>query len=136
MAAVFADTFFFIALLDSSDPHHTRAVAWSRSKSVTFVTTDYVLIELGDAFHQDDQRGDFVLFYEILRKDPKFRIVSASPSLLAKGFHLYSRRRDKGWQLTDCLSFVVMKERRIRDALTGDRHFEQAGFRAIFHNST
>jgi hypothetical protein len=47
------------------------------------------------------------------------------------GMELYADRPDKDWSLTDCISFVVMQERGITDALTGDRHFEQAGFRAL-----
>jgi hypothetical protein len=41
---------------------------------------------------------------------------------------LYGERMDKDWPLTDCISFVVMQREGITDALTGDRHFEQAGF--------
>jgi uncharacterized protein len=40
-------------------------------------------------------------------------------------------RRDKEWSLTDCISFVVMKERGLTEALTADHHFEQAGFKAL-----
>jgi hypothetical protein len=51
--------------------------------------------------------------------------------LFEAGTDLYSRRSDKEWSLTDCISFVVMQEQGIGEALTGDRHFEQAGFRAL-----
>ena len=44
---------------------------------------------------------------------------------------MHKERSDKSWSLTDCISFVVMGEHGITDALTGDRHFEQAGFRAL-----
>jgi hypothetical protein len=40
----------------------------------------------------------------------------------------FEQRQDKDWSLTDCLSFVVMQDEGITRALTGDRHFEQAGF--------
>jgi predicted nucleic acid-binding protein len=49
----------------------------------------------------------------------------------ARGLKLYGERRDKSWSLTDCISFEVMKDRAISDALTGDQHFMQAGFRAL-----
>ncbi len=53
-------------------------------------------------------------------------------AVFADSFHyLYSRRPDKDWSLTDCISFAVMQERGIAEALTGDRHFEQAGFTAL-----
>ena len=136
MAVIFADTYYFIALLDSTDPSHARAVAWSRQKTISFVSTDYVLVELGDAFHRPGEREEYAIFYESLRADPKFRIVSGSPTLLGKGLNFFRRHRDKEWQLTDCISFVVMKEQGIREALTGDAHFGQAGFVPLLAESS
>ena len=52
--------------------------------------------------------------------------------LLDRGVERFRKRPDKDWPLTDCISFVVMEDEGISDALTGDRHFEQAGFKAIF----
>jgi hypothetical protein len=49
-----------------------------------------------------------------------------------RGIQLYNSRLDKDWSLTDCISFVVMRERGITEALTGDHHFEQAGFTTLF----
>lgn len=131
MPAVFADTFYFIALLDSDDPSHARAVGWSRHKTLTFVTTEYVLMELGDAFCVPGLREEFIVFQDGLRAEARFSIVPSSSALYTAGLSLYRRRRDKEWQLTDCTSFVTMKERGIREALTGDQHFEQAGFTAL-----
>lgn len=131
MAALFADTFYFIALLDSSDASHPQAVAWARQKGVSFVTTEYVLLELGDAFHAPGQREEFAVFHDAVRADSKFRVLPAGPALYSAGLNLFRRRRDKYWQLTDCISFAVMKEHRLREALTGDAHFEQAGFTAL-----
>jgi hypothetical protein len=51
--------------------------------------------------------------------------------LFERGLSLYLRRMDKDWSLTDCVSFVVMEEMALTDALTGDRHFEQAGFHVL-----
>jgi hypothetical protein len=51
--------------------------------------------------------------------------------LFEAGLRLYSDRPDKDWSLTDCTSFVVMKRLRITEALTADRHFEQAGFKVL-----
>ena len=48
-----------------------------------------------------------------------------------RGVALYAERPDKDWSLTDCISFVVMRKMDITEALTGDRHFEQAGFTAL-----
>jgi predicted nucleic acid-binding protein len=128
MAVLFADTFYFIALLDASDASHPRAVAWSRQEGVSFLTTEYVLLELGDALHTPGQREEFVVFQDAVRADSKFRVLPSSPQLYAAGLNLFRRRRDKDWQLTDCISFALMKDRGLREALTGDKHFEQAGF--------
>jgi len=57
--------------------------------------------------------------------------LSPSPELFDRGCELYTSRSDKEWSLTDCISFVVMKERGLTDALTPDRHFEQAGFKIL-----
>jgi hypothetical protein len=51
--------------------------------------------------------------------------------LLDAGLGLYGRRLDKEWSLADCIAFVVMKDEGITDALTTDRHFEQAGFKVL-----
>ena len=71
-------------------------------------------------------------FIERLRSVHDVRIVPASEHLLWRGFELYQNRRDKAWSLTDCISFVVMADEGLTEALTGDRHFEQAGFAALF----
>ena len=88
-------------------------------------------MELADAFHAPGQREEFAVFHDAVRGDGKFRVLPSSPGLYAAGLNLYRRRRDKYWQLTDCISFAVMKEQRLREALTGDVHFEQAGFTAL-----
>jgi len=59
------------------------------------------------------------------------RIIPVDTDLLRRGLKLYSSRGDKDWGLTDCISFVVMREMGVTDALTADRHFVQAGFRAM-----
>jgi len=56
--------------------------------------------------------------------------VQFQPELSAAAVDLYRSRTDKNWGLTDCLSFVIMKQHALTEALTTDRHFEQAGFRA------
>lgn len=131
MRVVFADTFYFIALLDSRDAAHAKAVHFSRRPGWRFVTTEYVMVELADAFHKPPLRAEFLTLWELLQREPVFRIIPAQSSLWLRGIQRYKKRVDKEWQLTDCLSFVVMGDEGITEALTGDRHFEQAGFRAL-----
>jgi len=75
-------------------------------------------------------RAAFVDLFRLLTTHPAVEIVSGD-EWLRRGLHLFERRRDKAWSLTDCISFAVMTDRGLTDALTGDHHFEQAGFRAL-----
>jgi uncharacterized protein len=90
-----------------------------------------VLVEVGDALARTGNRDVFSRFYDWIRNDPGTTIVPASRELLESGVHFYRYRRDKDWPLTDCISFVVMEDEGIGDALTGDKHFTQAGFVAL-----
>ena len=130
-AAVFADTFHFLALLDASDAAHQAAIEASCAVGRTFVTTEFVLLELADALARPADRPEFLAVHEALLADPKFHIVPASTELFARGIKLYSQRMDKEWSLTDCISFVVMQDDDLTGALTADRHFDQAGFTAL-----
>lgn len=67
-----------------------------------------------------------------IESDPLFTVIQPSDSLYARGLKLYTARPDKGWSLTDCISFVVMQDQEITAALTADHHFEQAGFKPVF----
>jgi predicted nucleic acid-binding protein len=129
--AVFADTFYFLALLNATDPAHPRAIETSKAPDQPFVTTEFVLLELADALSKPPLREEMKAVYVLIENSSSFRVVAASSELLKRGLALYQGRPDKEWQLTDCISFVVMEDQRITDALTGDRHFEQAGFKAL-----
>ena len=129
--AVFADTFYFLALLNHRDPAHSRAVDASRIAGRAFVTTAFVLLELGDALAKMSTREEFLALHEALSSDPAFTIRPVNSEAYAQGLRLYRDRLDKEWSLTDCISFVAMTEEGISEALTGDRHFEQAGFHAL-----
>jgi uncharacterized protein len=131
MRTLFADTFFFLSVLDSRDAAHANAVGFLLEGGVRFVTTEWVLAEFGNAYSDARDRADFILMHSMLRAHSRFEIVSADAQSFSKGFELFANRAEKDWSLVDCISFVLMKERGITEALTGDRHFEQAGFRAL-----
>lgn len=131
MRCVFADTFYFLALLNVKDAAHDRAVALSESQDSALLTTAWVLTELADGLASSPRRDAFRRVVAGLRSDPDTIVVPPSQSLFEQGTELYNARSDKNWSLTDCISFVVMEQYGIQDALTGDRHFEQAGFRAL-----
>lgn len=131
MTACFADTFFFLALLNRRDLHyHTRALELNRVDR-PIVTSAWILIELGDHLCDARNRHLFKELRAALAIDRRFQIVDAAQSLLDRAIDLYDRRTDKEWSLTDCSSFVLMEEQGITEALTADHHFEQAGFTAL-----
>jgi predicted nucleic acid-binding protein len=130
-AAVFADTFYFLALLNTREVTHPRAVEASCVAGRKFVTTEFVLLELADALSRPQDRTKFLTVCEAIRRDANFRILPVSSALLNRGLALFRTRMDKEWSLTDCISFVVMQDEKSTEALTGDRHFEQAGFNAL-----
>jgi len=131
MRTVFADTFYFLALLDSREDRHPQAVQASRNSQLRLVTTEWVLAEFGDAYCHPQDRADFVSLYRSLVNHPRVKIVPATTTLFQRGVDFFEQRTDKEWSLTDCLSFVVMHDETIREVLTGDKHFEQAGFTAL-----
>ena len=69
--------------------------------------------------------------YRHIQLSPAIRVVPASRPLFEEAIALYASRLDKNWSLTDCISFVVMRDEGITQALTGDHHFEQAGFEVL-----
>ena len=131
MNALFADTFYYLALLSRDDAQHERAVEVSRTVLADTVTTAWVLAEVADALAAPPQRGAFLTLLNSLRADPNVVIVPPSDELFQRGISVYGERLDKDWSLTDCISFVVMKDHGMAEALTGDHHFEQAGFRIL-----
>ncbi len=88
-------------------------------------------MEIGNALSKQRYRPAAVELLLSLENDPKVEIVPVSGDLYAQAFKLFSERTDKEWGLVDCVSFVVMRERGITDALTSDDHFRQAGFNAL-----
>ena len=128
MSAVFADAFYFVGLINRADQHHAKITAAARQLRGAIVTTEWVLAEFADALASSASRSLVPDFIRALETDPKVKIIRASTGLFGRGLELYARRPDKHWSLTDCISFVVMQDEGLREALTGDEHFKQAGF--------
>ncbi len=129
---VFADAFALIAWLNPRDQDHARVTAYLDAFTRRLVTTEWVLMELADALSVPIARSTAVAFLRAVRADPFFDVIGYNEAVYQAGFALFAARPDKAWPLTDCISFAVMTERGLSDALTSDHHFEQAGFRAIF----
>lgn len=131
MRAIFADTSYFVAFCGPNDAYHAVAVEVSATMIEPMVTTEYVLVETGGLLLRPEDRPAFVNLVRDLESDPSVHIVRASKALFHEGFDLFVHRPDKYWSLVDCISFVVMKQRRLKAALSADQHFIQAGFRAL-----
>ncbi len=128
---VFADTFYFLALLSARDSAPQRAVEFTQSFTGRLLTTAWIITEIADGMSTAAERARFVAFFDRLAKNAAVVIEPSSPDLFDQGMALYRQRLDKEWSLTDCISFLVMQKQSVREALTGDHHFEQAGFTAI-----
>lgn len=131
MDIYFADTFFYRALLDPVDAAHEATVEFTKRKRFRTVTTEFVITEVGDEFRSARAQAAFLIWLDGLRRDATVEIVAASPDLVEAGVDHFRRFGDKEWGLTDCISFTVMASRGLHAALTGDQHFQQAGFVAL-----
>jgi predicted nucleic acid-binding protein len=88
-------------------------------------------VEFADALSAVASRTRAAQFIRGFLNQPFVEVTAPSEIQFRLGLDVYENRRDKGWSLTDCLSFLVMQERGIVDALTADHHFGQAGFHAL-----
>jgi len=138
MTALFADTFYWIALADFADSAHQRALALtSEQANSTIITTDEVLAEFLTFFATapEQMRRKAVTNAKRILEDPGVSVVPQSRESFLSGMALYEARPDKRYSLTDCISMYTMRKEGLTDVLTNDRHFEQEGFRALFRDS-
>jgi uncharacterized protein len=138
MAAAFLDTFFIFAVLDTRDDWHGVARRWEQALALQhrpLVTTEFVLLEVADGLARLPRRGLVDAVLARLKQSPDVTVVPVSTGHFAAGLALFRGLPDKEWSLTDCTSFVVMREHGLTDALSADRHFSQAGFRALLLGS-
>ena len=129
MKIVFADTGYWVAVIDPQD--HLHAKAWGVSSGlgrVRILTTEMVLDELLAALRKVPLRSIAVKGVEAIRSNPNVEVVPQTSLQFLAAFEHYRATPDKEWSLTDCASFVLMRERGIREVLAHDHHFEQAGF--------
>lgn len=132
MKTVFADAFYFLALVNARDASHQRCLDYTIRLTCRMITTSWILTEVADALSHPVNRPLFIQLIESLVTNPMVEVVPPSEAVFAAGVKLFSDRPDKGWSLTDCISMHVMTERGVSHALTGDRHFVQAGFTIEF----
>jgi predicted nucleic acid-binding protein len=135
MTAVFADTFYWIALTNTQDQFHRQALELTRSlPEPRIVTSQPVLIEYLNFFAEWSStfRRKATENARHMLASRSVRIIPHTDEFFQAGFDLYAARPDKGYSLTDCISMEMMRREGIDDVLTNDRHFEQEGFRVLF----
>lgn len=132
MHTYFVDTAHWLALVSPRDSWNSTAKKLAASLTGRFVTSDFVLLEVADGLAAHGASREAVRIADFVRKKTEIHLVKASPDVLKKAWDLYNRRADMSWSLTDCTSFVIMEQMEISEALTADRHFEQAGFVALY----
>ena len=135
MPEVFADTFYWIALLNPADKWHQAAKTFSQTNpEVSVVTTDPVWTEVLNYFSEagEKMRQAAVALCDQTMTHESTAVLPQTRDTFARGFELYKARPDKGYSLTDCISMIEMRERGIGDVLTHDRHFAQEGVNLLF----
>ncbi len=131
MNRAFIDSSFAIALVNEKDELHSIANELSNDyEGQPLVTTDAIILEIGSALSKRYREDSFVLIEDFMSSS-EVEVVHLDHSLLTKGFEIYKSYKDKSWSLTDCISFVTMRRFRLADALSSDKHFEQAGFNIL-----
>ena len=128
----FFDTFAFIAWINTLDSAHAAVSGFVNAYTGRYVTTEWILMEVADGLSDRSVRGTTLELIRRVRTNRLFEIIPYDTAVYQAGYNLFAARADKDWSLTDCISFAVMARLGLTDALTGDRHFKQAGFRAVF----
>lgn len=134
MKRVFADADYWVAVLNPQEQLHPKAMAASaRMATAGIVTSEMVLAEVLAFYSAKGERfrDGAVALVERMRQNPNVTVVPQTNAQFQESFSVYKQYRDKEWSLTDCASVLIMREQEIPDALSHDRHFEQAGFRAL-----
>jgi len=131
---VFLGTSYIVALENRDDAVHERAKATDRqlmSAGCTAVLHWGILLEIGDGYARIDRRPKGLQLIDKFLHEAGYVVQPVTQSLMEEALSLYRARDDKAWGLTDCLSFALMQQEGITEALTADAHFRQAGFKAL-----
>jgi predicted nucleic acid-binding protein len=128
---IFIDTLFVVALINPRDQYHAKAVALATNYEASqLLTTDAVLLEIANGLARNYKEEAIEIIEDFFASE-EVEIVRLNSQLFERAFDLYKRYKDKSWGLIDCVSFIVMTDAGITEALTFDQHFEQAGFTAL-----
>lgn len=136
---MFADSGYWIALLNPGDRLHQRAAELSEAlRPLSIVTSEMVLTEVINHFSGGgvSLRRAVAVAVEAICGDANSRVIPQTTEQFRNAVRLFRERGDKHWSLTDCASILIMQSEGIDDALTHDIHFIQAGFTALLRNES
>jgi hypothetical protein len=128
---IFVDTSGFFSLLSPRDGAHTEAVEILQKAGQikqAFVTTDYVLDETATLLKARGIGHLIEAFFETVSASRACRIEWMEPERFARTKAFFEKHLDHDWSFTDCFSFLIMRELKLKDALTKDLHFKEAGY--------
>jgi uncharacterized protein len=122
------DTSGFLCLYDETEQQHQKAVSFYDATEFR-LATNYVLAEYVALAHvRGVPRQEIIKFSSLILTDDDIKIVWVDETLHTKAVELMQQRQDKTYSLCDSVSFIIMREQNINEALTTDKHFEQEGF--------
>ena len=129
---IFLDTSYILALILKDDAFNSKAKTISESLEISTInvfTAELVLVEIADSLAKIKVRHKCIPIITRLRATTN--VIKMNDGNIAEAWDLFNERVDKEWGYTDCFSFKVMEEYSIKQALTTDKHFEQAGFEIL-----
>lgn len=125
---MFADTSGLLCIMDSADFRHAEAARFYK-QAKQLIITNYVIAEFVPlAQTRGLVRLDILQFVRDLQDIPRLELVWVDENLHNRAFELLQKRLDKTYSLCDAVSFIIMREGNLTEALTTDKHFEQEGF--------
>jgi uncharacterized protein len=128
---IFVDTSGFFSLLSSRDVSHKEAVEILNKAKQTnqlFITTDYVIDETATLLKARGIGHLAGIFFDTVNASHVCRIEWMDHERFERTQIYFEKHIDHAWSFTDCFSFLIMKELKLRNALTKDRHFKEAGY--------
>lgn len=134
MRRVFADSCYWIALLNDQDDLHAKALEVSEALGeFGTITSESVMLEFFNHFsgYNEFWRNRAVESYREIVADPNILILPHKTDKMEEAVQLYGNRLDKHYSLTDCLSIIEMRHNNLSEILTNDHHFTQEGLIAL-----
>jgi uncharacterized protein len=130
----FIDTSFIIALASRKDSNHKKALELSdfiKEKKIKLMISEFIILEMCNSFAKANLKKNAIEIVDSIYQDPNIEIIKLSDKYFQYGLDLFRKAEDKNWSLIDCISIEIIREKGIKNVLTTDKHFFQAGFNIL-----